>query len=130
MAKELNAKQRAFVDAYLLDKNATKAAIAAGYSPKTAYSAGGRLLKNVEVAAFLEAKLNKVSTRAEISAEEVLRGLKKEALGEAEDTNASSRVAAWGLLGKHLKLFTEKTELSGADGGPIQIVIKSYEADE
>lgn len=43
-------KREAFCKAYLaLDKNITKAAIKAGYSEKTAYSAGSRLLKNVEV---------------------------------------------------------------------------------
>ena len=38
-----------FVDEYLVDLNATQAAIRAGYSEKTAYSIGQRLLKNVEV---------------------------------------------------------------------------------
>ena len=42
-------KQAAFVQQYLVDKNATQAAIRAGYSAKTASSAGERLLRNVEV---------------------------------------------------------------------------------
>ena len=43
----LTLKQRKFVEAYT--DNATAAALAAGYSPKTAYSQGQRLLKSVEI---------------------------------------------------------------------------------
>lgn len=45
----LTPKQQRFVDEYLIDLNATQAAIRAGYSKKTAYSQGQRLLKHVEV---------------------------------------------------------------------------------
>lgn len=46
---KLTDKQEMFCREYLIDLNATQAAIRAGYSKKTAYSAGQRLLKNVEV---------------------------------------------------------------------------------
>ena len=46
----LTAQQRSFVAEYLKDNNATQAAIRAGYSKKTAYSIGQRLLKKVEIA--------------------------------------------------------------------------------
>ena len=46
----LNDKQRRFVAEYLIDLNATQAAIRAGYSKKTAGSQGQRLLTNVEIA--------------------------------------------------------------------------------
>ncbi len=53
----LTPRQARFVEEYLLDLNATQAAIRAGYSKKTAYSQGERLLRNVEVAAAVaEAK--------------------------------------------------------------------------
>ena len=57
MPNGLTAKEHAFVAAYLGEArgNATKAAEIAGYSPKTAYSAGGRLLKDVEVQAAIQA---------------------------------------------------------------------------
>lgn len=48
MAK-ISAKQELFVDEYLIDLNATQAAIRAGYSPKTAEQQGSRLLSNVKV---------------------------------------------------------------------------------
>ena len=44
----MTAKQKRFCNEYLIDCNATQAAIRAGYSAKTAYSVGQRLLKNVE----------------------------------------------------------------------------------
>jgi hypothetical protein len=47
-------RQEAFVREYAIDMNATQAAIRAGYSEKTAYSQGQRLLKNVEVSAAIE----------------------------------------------------------------------------
>lgn len=56
MAKQndLAPKQRAFVTEYIKDHNATKAAIRAGYSTKTAYSQGNRLLKKAEVKQAIE----------------------------------------------------------------------------
>ena len=50
MAK-LTDKQKRFVDEYQVDLNATAAAKRAGYSEKTAYSMGQRLLKKVEIQA-------------------------------------------------------------------------------
>ena len=53
----LTVKQRLFVDYYIqLHGNATQAAIKAGYSPKTAYAAGERLLRHVEVQAALASR--------------------------------------------------------------------------
>jgi phage terminase small subunit len=53
----LNNKQKVFVETYLQGWNATEAAKAAGYSEKTAYSLGSRLLKHVEVMAFVQERM-------------------------------------------------------------------------
>jgi hypothetical protein len=50
---ELTPKQRAFVLEYLKDRNATQAAIRAGYSPNTAAEQGYELLRKPQVAEFL-----------------------------------------------------------------------------
>ena len=50
----MTGKQAKFISEYTKDFNATQAAIRAGYSPKTAYSIGQRLLKNVEVQAVMK----------------------------------------------------------------------------
>lgn len=74
---ELTAKQRAFVREYLIDLNATQAAIRAGYSEDTAYSQGQRLLKNVEVKAAIDAAMKLRADRTNITADRVLKELAK-----------------------------------------------------
>ncbi len=73
----LNAKQERFVQEYLVDLNATQAATRAGYSEKTAYSQGQRLLKNVEVAAAIAKAQEKRAEKVEITQEMVLAELAK-----------------------------------------------------
>lgn len=68
----LNDKQARFVAEYLKEPNATQAAIRAGYSPKTAYAQGCRLLKHAEVQQKLATKTEKLMGKLEISAERVL----------------------------------------------------------
>lgn len=71
----LTPKQSRFVAEYLIDQNATQAAIRAGYSPKTASSQGERLLRNVEIAAAVAAKQTTQLAKLEITAERVLQEL-------------------------------------------------------
>lgn len=53
----LTEKQQRFADFYCAEPNATKAAEAAGYSPRTAYSQGQRLLKNAEIKKYIRDQL-------------------------------------------------------------------------
>lgn len=73
--QDLNEKQQIFAREYLVDRNATRAAIAAGYKPKTATQAGSRLLRNVKVQAFISSCAEKIFNNLDVSAEKVLRGL-------------------------------------------------------
>ena len=111
----LTPKQARFVEEYLIDLNATQAAIQAGYSKKTAYSQGQRLLKNVEVAAAIQAAQIEVSRRAKIAVDDVVTGLLAEAEGRADST-PSSRVAAWSHLGRHLGMFNDRLNLEAGSG--------------
>lgn len=79
---KMTQKQKIFVSAYLSERNATKAAITAGYSPKTAYSQGQRLLKHVEVKAEITQKLAKLMGKLEISAERVLEEMARIAFAD------------------------------------------------
>lgn len=144
----LTPKQSAFVAAYLVSLNATQAAIAAGYSEKTAHSAGPRLLGNVDVKRAIDEALARRAERVEVKADDVLRELLRLAtvdIGQAFDAEGKlkplhempadvrralagvevtshadvgtlTKVKFWDktraleLLGKHLKLFTEKVE--------------------
>jgi phage terminase small subunit len=72
MAK-LTPKQEMFVKEYLVDLNATQAAIRAGYSEATAMEQGYQLLQKTSVQAKLQAALNARSRRTEITADRVLK---------------------------------------------------------
>jgi len=112
-------KQEQFVAQYLLDLNATQAAIRAGYSKKTAASQGERLLRNVEIRSAIQAAQAARSKRTDVNQDDVIRGLHDEATYRGHGSSHSARVQAWAHLGKHLGMFVDR--LAGADGGPIVI---------
>lgn len=153
----LNPKQAAFVREYLVDLNATQAAIRVGYSPKTAKVQGSRLLTNVAIKAAVEAGKAKLANKAQITIEEILAELKNIGFSDPAllvDENGyqlpinkmppamrrciasiemggdgGTKIKFWPknnaleLLGKHLSAWTDKTEITGAGGGPVNLVI-------
>lgn len=70
--KNLSPRKTQFPKQYVIDHNATKAAERAGYSVKTAYSIGQRLLKDVEVSAEIERLDAKLTAKVEVDQEQVL----------------------------------------------------------
>lgn len=84
MAK-LTDKQKRFVDEYQVDLNATAAAKRAGYSEKTAYSMGQRLLKKVEIQAAIQKRQAKLRGKLEITQERVLEELAAIAFANGTD---------------------------------------------
>lgn len=81
----LTLKQSAFVREYLVDLNATQAAIRAEYSPRTAYSQGQRLLKNVEIQAAISEANTARAQRTEVTADRVISELAKLAFANLMD---------------------------------------------
>lgn len=81
----LKPQQDKFVREYLVDLNATQAAIRAGYSPKTAESQASRLLRNVKVAAAVEEALEERQKRTEITQDRVLKELSRIAFSNITD---------------------------------------------
>lgn len=81
----LNPRHARFVAEYLVDLNATQAAIRAGYSRKTANEQGARLLANVSVAAAIAAGTARHLDRAELSAVRVLEELRRLAFSNVHD---------------------------------------------
>jgi len=73
MAKKLSAKQQLFVTEYLVDLNATQAAIRAGYSAKWAGFNADKQLKNTKIQEAIAEALAKRSERTEIKADAVLK---------------------------------------------------------
>lgn len=74
-AVALTARQSRFVDEYLIDLNATQAAIRAGYSEKTAKSQGQRLLTNVDIESAIQQRMKAREQRTEVTQDRVLREL-------------------------------------------------------
>jgi len=76
-ASSLTPRQELFVAEYLVDLNATQAAIRAGYSPKTAHVQGPRLLGNVAVCEAVSKARQKLVKRTEVTQDRVIAELAK-----------------------------------------------------
>ena len=124
----MNEQQKRFADYYIENPNATEAAKRAGYSEKTAYSIGQRLLNNVEVEKYIKERMASKDNERIASQDEVLQFLTQVMRGEVKDqldleTPVKERNRAAELLGKRYGIFTEKIDLSGG------VVIVSGESE-
>jgi phage terminase small subunit len=158
MARKLTPKQKRFVEEYMIDLNATQAAIRAGYKHM---DNGRQLLTKTHVLDAIRAAQAKQSARTEITADRVVKELARIAfvdtrqvftwgpngvtlrdsseltddeaaiVSEVSETTTESggtikakrfdKLKALELLGKHLGMFVEKKEISGPDGGAINV---------
>lgn len=134
MTKPLPPKRRRFVEEYLIDLNATQAAIRAGYSVKTAGSTGDEILKKPEIQAAIQAAMKARSERTEITADRVLLELSRIAFfdirkifntdgtlkkpGEFDDEAAA---AVSGI---------DVAELGGQDGQTVPMFIKKVKVSD
>ena len=144
----LTPKQQRFVEEYLIDLNATQAAIRAGYSAKTAAVIGAENLIKPYIQKAIQEAQNKLTERTEITQDYVLTNIQKviercmqqEAvlardgsplliegpegdlvpLFEFKETGALKGLE---LLGKHLGMFKDKIELTGKDGSSLGIKV-------
>lgn len=125
----LTPKQAAFVREYLVDLNAAAAARRAGYSEKTARKIGQENLTKPDIAAAIAEAQQARAERVQITADDVLRGLHKEATFVGEGSSHSARVQAWAHIGKHLGMFVDRHELSGPGGSALPVAINVYLPD-
>lgn len=114
--KKLTAKQKAFVNEYLVDLNATQAAIRAGYSKKTAQEQSSRMLSNVMVQEALKELMDKRSEKVGLMADQVLEELKAMVmvpLGKLEENGmtCAAKIKAIELAMKHLRILNEKVDV-------------------
>ena len=112
---ELTAKQRRFVEAY--DGNARKAAIAAGYSEKTAEVIGHENLRKPKILAEIKARevvrsTPLIASRAE--RQQFWSSVLRDKVQQLRD-----RLMAAELLGKSEADFVERQEITGRDGAPL-----------
>lgn len=150
--RKLTAKQHAFVQAFLVTLNATKAAIQAGYSEKNAGQMGHKLLQQPAIEEAIQAARLKQEERTEVTidwitnrlVEVVDRCMQKKpvmrfdpverCMVQATETDAETgeEVGLWtfdskgantalDLLGKSKGMFSNKLEITGKDGGPVEI---------
>lgn len=117
-----------FCKEYLIDLNGAQAAIRAGYSEKTAKEIASENLTKPNIVEYIQKQMDKRAEKTEINAEYVLKTIKStiERCSQAEPVmingepsgeykfDAASVLKGCELLGKHLKLFSEKIEHSGS----------------
>lgn len=118
----LTAKQARFVEEYLIDLNATQAAIRAGYSEKTAKSQGQRLLTNVDVAAAIAKAQERRSVRTGITQERVLNELAKIAFADIR------KAVRWGRSPIDTK--SDNADPNGLGIYPVELVPSELIDDE
>jgi phage terminase small subunit len=125
----LTPKQRLFVDEYLVDLSATKAAIRAGYSARTAHSCGPRLLENAGVAKAIGEAMAQRAERTRVTTDDVVATIEEtvrrcaqtEPVRDARGNvipglytfDAKNVLRGCELLGKHLGIFKERVEHTG-----------------
>jgi phage terminase small subunit len=131
---DLTDKQARFVEEYLVDLNATQAAVRAGYSEDSAASIGHENLRKPEIAQAISAAKLARGERAQVSAEWVLkrlvenveRAMQTQPVRDNEGSptgeyryegNVANR--ALELVGKHLGMFTDKLQVGSDPNNPI-----------
>lgn len=127
---KLTPKQQRFVEEYLVDCNATQAAIRAGYSQKNADKIGSELLGKTRVHEAIAKKQKKISIRAEYGAMEWRKDMMEfkrvlsqtVLLGESDDgavesfPDASNLMKCMDMLAKHLGAYNkDESEKDGIE---------------
>lgn len=122
----LTAKQKMFVQEYLVDLNATQAAIRAGYSQKNADKIGSELLGKTRVSAAIQEAMKKRGKRVEVNQDYVIEKLLEITEKQASDLPESdlkygNKIKAIELLGKHFGAFECKEQKQEDDA--VKVII-------
>ncbi len=118
--RKITGKQQRFVEEYLIDLNATQAAIRAGYSAKRADVIGYENLRKPVIKQAIDREQEARSKRTQITQDKVLTDIelikadamktKFDADGNEVMNNHGAALKACELQGRHLKMFTDKVE--------------------
>lgn len=117
----LTPKQQRFVAEYLVDLNATQAAIRCGYSAKTAKQQGSRLLTNADIAAAVAAGKGQQLETADLSAARVLEELRRLAFLDMRTFYDAAG---------NLKPISELTAEQGAALASFEVIKKNAQAGD
>jgi len=115
--KTMRQRKEEFVQHFLVTKNATEAAKRCGYSEKSSYNQGYRLMNDDEVSEMLAKELSESKERNLKDHDSIIERLKEEALGDVSGHTAGSRVKALELLMKYYQMIdsSQKLEVSMKD---------------
>ncbi len=140
----MNAKQKRFCDEYLIDLNATQAAIRAGYSKKAARVTASRMLANANIKTYINEQMKQIHSEKVADAAEVMKYLTSVLRGESSSEivvvegmgeglsearrvqkapDEKERLKAAELIGKRYGLFKENVDVLGA----VPVVISGGE---
>jgi phage terminase small subunit len=120
LKKALTHRQRRFCDEYAIDFNGTAAAVRAGYSKTYADRQAHQLLQHQGVTTYLEfLTASKAAKIMSVNPDYVIKGIVD--IVSKEHGKDNDKLRGYELLGKILGMFVEKTELSGRDGGAIEV---------
>ena len=108
----LSEKRQRFVDEYLIDMNASQAAIRAGYSAHRANQRGYFLVTNGDIKKEIDRKMAEKAEKLDISREKILSMLMEEA--QNPDNQSNVRVAALSHLGRFTLGELNRSEVNGA----------------
>ena len=108
--RRLTLLQERFCQEYIVDGNATRSAIAAGYSESSACEIGSQTLRLIHVSKRIAQLESERLLRTKISADYVLSSIKETAEEAKEDKEYSAALRGFEKLGAHLQLFVEKSE--------------------
>lgn len=132
--KPLTPKQDLFVLEYLVDLNATQAAIRAGYSEKGAYVRGSELLSNRKVAAAVETAKAERANRTQVTADWLLKHLAAQVMADLADifqpdTGALKPIHDWPLIWRQGLVVGFDAQRIRSGDGAVGEVIKIRLAD-
>ncbi|MFC1876233.1 terminase small subunit [Thermodesulfobacteriota bacterium] len=103
----LTEMQKAFVNYYLIHLSGKRAAIAAGYSEKTAEQQASRLLSKVKIRSNIDARMKERAKRINLSQDKVLRDLEFTRLKALEAKHYGTAVKCSELMGRHLGMWRD-----------------------
>lgn len=117
---KLTPKQKRFCEEYVIDLNATQAAIRAGYSEKTSYSVGQENLKKPEIQKYLSELMLEREKRTEVTQDMVVNELRRIAFGDLRSA------VTWGPRGVTIRDSAELTDDEAAAIAEVSETVTSF----
>ena len=105
---KLNPKQQRFCEEYLIDLNATQAAIRAGYSKKTARTIASKLLTNIDIEGYIVTLRAEIQAKTGITVENTVNFIKEVSEEAREVADFSNALKGQDMLMKYLGGYEKK----------------------